>query len=150
MQLFVHAKALLLCTHPALFCSAYDLEDKVVGTVGAGRIGRRVLQRLKVGACPRTWPMNRPCMLLCKRQRLLGPAAELWQLPGPEPRPGHLHQALGQNQACRPAASGAVWQLLHQMCWISYWLLALLLEQLEQLSAATQEEPLMEGQNAQR
>ena len=34
-----------------LCCSAYDLEDKVVGTVGAGRIGRRVLQRLKVTLC---------------------------------------------------------------------------------------------------
>lgn len=29
-------------------CSAYDLEHKVIGTVGAGRIGQRVLQRLKV------------------------------------------------------------------------------------------------------
>ncbi|GAB5591169.1 formate dehydrogenase (NAD+) [Umbelopsis nana] len=30
---------------------AYDLEDKVVGTVGAGRIGYRVLQRLKPFQC---------------------------------------------------------------------------------------------------
>lgn len=29
-------------------CSAFDLEDKVVGTVGAGRIGQRVLKRLAV------------------------------------------------------------------------------------------------------
>lgn len=30
------------------FCSAYDLENKVIGTVGAGRIGQRVLSRLQV------------------------------------------------------------------------------------------------------
>ncbi len=31
-------------------CSAYDLENKVIGTVGAGRIGQRVLSRLQVVA----------------------------------------------------------------------------------------------------
>ena len=29
-------------------CSAFDLENKVVGTVGCGRIGQRVLRRLQV------------------------------------------------------------------------------------------------------
>lgn len=36
-------------------CSAYDLENKVIGTVGAGRIGQRVLSRLQASRlfkCP--------------------------------------------------------------------------------------------------
>ena len=34
-------------SHSIFPCSAYDLENKVIGTVGAGRIGQRVLTRLQ-------------------------------------------------------------------------------------------------------
>lgn len=51
----------------------YDLEDKVVGTVGVGRIGERVLRRLQGFECKELLyydyqvcalsPMNRYCQL---------------------------------------------------------------------------------------
>ena len=49
---------------PFICCSAFDLEDKVVGTVGAGRIGQRVLQRLAVSGSLAV----HSCLVVCSSQ----------------------------------------------------------------------------------
>lgn len=55
-------------------CSAYDLENKVIGTVGAGRIGQRVLTRLQASLAA-----GLRIARLAANPNLIDQALETWQ-----------------------------------------------------------------------